>query len=550
LLQLLAQRSVVRPVIALRSIMLWTTCVVLMTSALLGILAPGAAADQARFARGAQSLGDPLFPTIGNGGYDVRHYDLDLDYWIGSKRLKGTARIDAVATQNLSAFSLDLTAWNVVRRVSVGGRPARFKVDAKRSKVTITPPRGLRDGRRFRTVVRYDGVQRPLPRTTILTEGWVPSSTNGAVAVNQPIGAMGWYPNNNVPADKATYTIRVTVPRGFSALATGVLTARRDKRRGRKTARTFVWKETAPTSTYLVSVSIGKFDVNSLNPAKPKKTKPAPESRNRPVPFYTAISTSLTRAGKAQSAADLGRSPEIIDFFSSYYGVRYPFTSLGGIVTYQSFSLGLETQGKPTYAVTKIDRTYGPGVDLVAHELAHQFFGNSVTPARWRDVWLSEGMAIFSAWVWSSTGDFFPVPLREQYLDVYANPQYPISWRVPPADPARPKDLFDRDGIYRRAPATIEAIREILANDAKFKAMMRRWLSEHAYDNATTEQFIALVKATDPARAARWTEFFRQWLYTSYPTSAQDPGQPPTQKPQMHVDNFDSYELPPQRDRP
>ena len=479
------------------------------------------------------ALGDSLFPTIGNGGYDVRHYDLDLNYVVASKRLEGTATIDAVATQRLSRFTFDLTAYNVVRRVTVDGRPARFAVDAKRSKLEITPPRGIRDRRRFRTVVRYGGVQRPFPGTTGLKEGWIPNSKSGAVVVGQPICAMGWYPNNNVPADKATYTIRLTVPRGWSALATGVLSSRR----AGKATSTFVWKETAPTSTYLVSVSVGKFDVSSLNPAKPVKTRPAAGSRNTPLPFYTAITSSLPSRGKVQSAADLGRSSEIVDFYSSYYGKRYPFTSLGGIVSLQSFGLGLETQGKPTYAITSIDSTYGPGIDLVAHELAHQFFGNFVTPARWRDVWLSEGMAVFSAWVWSSTGTFFPIAPRDQYLDVYANPQYPISWRVPPANPARPKDLFDADGMYRRAPATIEAIREILGNDTTFKAMMRRWLTEHAYGNATTEQFIALVKRTDPTRAARWTEFFRQWLYTSYPT----PGQPPVVKPQIHADNFDTY---------
>jgi aminopeptidase N len=246
---------------------------------------------------------------------------------------------------------------------------------------------------------------------------------------------------------------------------------------------------------------------------------------------------------RGQGPADVGRSPEVVDFLGAYFGVRYPFTSLGGIVTLQPFFLGLETQGKPTYAISDFDSTSGPGIDTVVHEVAHQFFGDLVTPARWRDLWLSEGMTVFSTWIWSSAEPSpFPTTPREQYRDVYANEEYPISWRVAPADPRGPQDLFDRDAMYRRGPATIEAIREILGDDA-FKGMMRRWLTDHAYGNATTEEFVDLVRRTDPARAARWTAFFRQWLYTSYPTPP-GPGLPAVGKPQIHADNFDSYVLP------
>jgi len=237
---------------AVRHVPPWTACAVAVVVGLLGAPAGSLAAAPPGFTPGARSLGDSLFPTIGNGGYDVRHYDLDLKYTVARKRLEGTATIDAVATQGLSRFTFDLTAWNVVRRVTVDGRPATFAVDAKRSKLKITPARGVRDGHRFRTVVRYGGIQRPFPGTTGLKEGWIPNPKSGAVVVAQPVGAMGWYPNNNVPADKATYTTRITVPRGWSALATGVLASRRDAGRSKKATSTFVWKETAPTSTYLV----------------------------------------------------------------------------------------------------------------------------------------------------------------------------------------------------------------------------------------------------------------------------------------------------------
>lgn len=510
----------------------------------LGAPATSLAAAAPTFAPGATSLGDSLFPTIGNGGYDARHYDLDLDYSVARQRLEGTATIDAVATQGLSRFSFDLTAWNRVRGVTVDGRRARFTVDAKRSKLVVTPPRGIRDGRRFRTVVRYGGTQRGLGKATVLTEGWIPNATRGAVALGQPVGSMGWYPSNNVPADKATYRIAVTVPRGFSALAAGVLTARRTAGRGKAATTTFVWKENAPTASYLVSVSVGRFAVNSLDPAKPKMTKPAKGSRNRPVPFYTAISPGLAPEGKARTRKSLGHSSAIVDFLSAYYRTRYPFTSLGGVATLQRFEFALETQSKPTYAFGRGARVAGVSPATVAHELAHQFFGNLVTPARWRDLWLSEGMAVFSEWLWQSTDRSLPFRTspREQYLDVYANEQFPISWRVPPAAPASTKDLFDGPGIYRRAPATIAAIREILG-DARFRTMMSRWLADHAYGSATTEQFIALVKKTDPARADRWSVFFRQWLYTSYPRPAAPPPAP-VEKPGINAENFDAYVLP------
>jgi aminopeptidase N len=292
--------------------------VLVAVGAALGAPAGSHAAPSPAFTPGAPSLGDSLFPTIGNGGYDVRHYDLDLDYEVRSKRLEGTATVDAVATQNLSSFSFDLTDWNVVRRVTVDGRPATFTVDAERSKLLVTPPGGVRDRHRFRAVVHYGGIQRPFPGTAKLHEGWIPDPESGAVVLAQPVGSMGWYPNNNVPADKATYTTRITVPRGFSALATGVLASRRDAGTAEDATTTFVWSEPSPTSTFLVSVAVGRFDVNSLDPARPVWTRPAAGGLNRPVPFYTAITSAMPDEGKARSAADLGRSAEVVDFYSSY----------------------------------------------------------------------------------------------------------------------------------------------------------------------------------------------------------------------------------------
>jgi hypothetical protein len=204
---------------------------------------------------GAPGLGDPYFPLDGNGGYDARHYLLDLRYEPATDMLSGVVTVRARATQNLSSFNFDLFGLNV-RAITVNGRRARWVRDAH--ELTIFPRRTLRRHKRFVVSVTYDGV----PQTDVdsaLGESGFFHTDDGAVVAGQPHGAAGWYPVNDHPLDKASYKFRVAVPAGLQVVANGVLRHSRTKHGW----TTWVWDAPDPMASYLTTVDIGEFEIRS-----------------------------------------------------------------------------------------------------------------------------------------------------------------------------------------------------------------------------------------------------------------------------------------------
>jgi hypothetical protein len=221
---------------------------VLLTSA----LAPAGAAAAPVFEPGAPGLGDEYFPLDGNGGYDVRHYDLDLEYEPATDELTGLATIKAKATQYLSSFNLDLDDLTV-RSVRVNHRRAAWAhADGE---LTITPARGLRRHRRFTVEVRYEGAPVTLPDSS----GFL-HTDDGALAVGQPHGAATWYPANDHPSDKASYRFELTVPEDLEAVANGVLRRRHPAGAGKQT---WTWVARDPMASYLAMIAIGEFDLRA-----------------------------------------------------------------------------------------------------------------------------------------------------------------------------------------------------------------------------------------------------------------------------------------------
>ncbi len=261
---------------------------------LLGSLVPGEAAGadlaDVLFSPGAAGAGDPYYPLDGNGGYDVEHYDLALRYDPAAKLLSGTATVTARATQNLSAFNLDFSGLTI-RSVEVGGKPAVHSRVA--DELTVAPAAGIADGQKFTTAVRYEGVPDTLGGAS--PKGWVPTP-DGVVVAGEPHGAETWFPVNDHPGDAATYTFRVTVPAGRTAVANGVLASR-------KTAggwTTWTWDAAEPMASYLATATIGTFDLRTYSKGGVKFWDAVDVALLRP--FAPATGKSFAVSGRADSS--------------------------------------------------------------------------------------------------------------------------------------------------------------------------------------------------------------------------------------------------------
>ncbi|WP_395401129.1 hypothetical protein ACHMXB_19575 [Arthrobacter sp. UC242_113] len=205
------------------------------------------------FGPGAPGLGDPYYPWDGNGGYDVGHYLLELSYDPASGLLAGSATIRARATQNLSSFNLDLEGLTV-REIEVNHRSAAFSRSG--AELTVTPRKGIRNGRDFEAVVHYDGIPKPIV-DQFGVSGFL-RTDDGALVIGQPHVAATWFPANDHPLDKASFTFKITVPDGLEVVANGVL---RDEESEDGKA-TWTWQAAEPMATYLATASVGKFQLN------------------------------------------------------------------------------------------------------------------------------------------------------------------------------------------------------------------------------------------------------------------------------------------------
>ncbi|MFB7667893.1 M1 family metallopeptidase [Kitasatospora sp. NPDC056138] len=422
----------------------------------------------------------PYFPDHGDLRYQVRHYELTLDYRPETDRLTGSARIEALAAQGpdrLREFALDLADFRT-GRVLVDGRAAHHTHRGGRLRIRPAEPPAA--GAAFTVEVRWSGRPKPV-RSPWGGIGWT-ETTDGALVASQPVGAPSWFPCNDRPSDKASYLISLTVPSAYTVVLGGRLLART----AHASTTTWVYEQPAPTPTYLVGLSIGPYRAVRLDDPQPGAVPQLGYVPARLLPYFEA---------------DFGRQPRMMRLFQELFG-RYPFGEYTVVVADEELDVPVEAQGLSLFGANHLDGQRG-WERLVAHELAHQWFGNSVTVADWRHIWLNEGFAKYAEWLWSerSGGPAAHALAAAAHRRLAALPQ---DLRL--ADPGRSR-MFD-DRVYERGGLTVHALRCTLG-DRTFFGLLRDWTTVHRHSTVTTADFTA---------AATWhagrplDAFFTAWL--------------------------------------
>jgi aminopeptidase N len=447
---------------------------VIVTAVFAGLAATPAFA-QADFTPGSAGLGDPFFPDAGNGGYDVGSYDLKLDYTPESNQLDATATIVATATQDLSAFDLDFRRLKI-STLTIDGVDAAYARHGQ--ELVITPAAGIATGSEFTVVVAYSGRPRNVVDPDGSRDGWIPTD-DGAFVAGEPQGAPTWFPCNDYPTDKALFSFEITVPKGVEAIANGALVSRRPE--GNKVTWTYRTDETM--ATYLATSTIGQFRMDLKKVAG--------------LPSVVALDPRVA----AESRKAVSKQGRMLKFLSGLFG-PYPFSQTGVIADFApEVGYALETQTRPIFDSVVGELT-------LAHEYAHQWFGDSVSLQQWPDMWLNEGFASWAQWAWREHEGGPSTAKRFQSLE-----RIPASdralWGFPPAViPAAPQ-LFATP-VYARGAMTLEALRERVGTH-DFLAILRAWAAQHQYGNANTDDFIALAEAQSGEDLG---DLFQRWLFS------------------------------------
>ena len=484
-----------------------TLLAVLAAAALMGVLPSAAAAASP----GASGIGDRLFPGLGNGGYDVQHYDLTLRYATSdpAQPLDGDEVITAVATKALSRFDLDFSGESV-GRVFVNGQQAAFtRVGAE---LVITPVNPLPNGRTFVVAITHF---RAVPTIVDSNDDSTTAffiTPDGSATAPQPAFAHLIFPCNDHPRDKATFSFTFNLPAGEDAVANGV-EAGHWTRNGRT-----IWKyEMAqPMATELTQLSVGNWDFG-------------PTTVHHRVPLRDVTAPSLT----ASVQAALALEPAQLDWMTQRVG-RYPFDIFGAFVPDTDLGFALETQ-----TISLIDRSwftdYDQGVwePTMLHEMSHMWFGDSVSPYSWSDIWLNEGHASWYEFIYAEQhGEladdttYYPDPTGYATLDelmkaVYAHGD---QWRHDYGPVAAPlsgdlDNLFSYQA-YHGGALVLYALRQKIGG-AAFRNVEKAWVQTYAGKSASTADFIALASQVS---GQDLTTFLNNWLYGT--TTPPMPGHP------------------------
>lgn len=425
--------------------------------------APGVAPAPAapRYLAGrSQPVADPVYPEFGNPALDVLHYGLALRWEPSRHRLSGTATLTVRAARGIDQLRLDFARPLRADKVTVDGKA----VTATHPGDDLIIPAGRRLAKDAHVVVavRYHGQPRPLVGPLVRKDakeiGFTVLPDSSVYAIQEPYGALTWYPVNDHPSDEALYDIALTVPRGWAGVSSGVLRGT-SASGGRVTYR---WHAADPTASYLVALGIDRYR---------KHTATGPHGI--PVTYWIRPQDS------GRTLPVLRKTPSMLAWLEKRFG-RYPFDS-AGVLAIQP-DTGMETQTMVT-----LGRNV-PEEDLL-HELAHQWFGNSVGPRSWREIWLNEGFATYAQLLYETD-----VLGRSQERTLALWRQVDGRLRREHGPPGRYKrDHFASGNVYFSPALLLHEIRGTIG-DRRFFALLRAWVQQHRNVEADRRVFTSWLE--------------------------------------------------------
>jgi aminopeptidase N len=339
-------------------------------------------------------------------------------------------------------------------------RPAHFAASAGKLRIRLSDP--LPAGSAMSIVIRYTGAPQ-LIRSLWGDVGFEELS-NGVLVAGQPNGSPSWFPCDDHPSSKASYRTTISTDSPYYALAAGELVSKRVR------AGQTVWtyEQPEPTSTYLATLQIGIYSAHRLPKA--------------PVAMTAILPDRL----RLNFDRDFARQSDMMKLFIKLFG-PYPLASgYTVVVTDDELEIPLEAQGVSIFGANHCDGT-GGSERLIAHELAHQWFGNSVTVRRWRDIWLHEGFACYAEWLWSENSGG---PSADELARRYHRKLAELPADLVLSDPGA-AEMFD-DRVYKRGALTLHALRGIIGDD-RFFALLRDWTTRHRHGTVVTDDFTGLA---------------------------------------------------------
>ncbi|MCQ3806779.1 MAG: M1 family metallopeptidase [Acidimicrobiia bacterium] len=416
-------------------------------------------------------MGDSFYPYLGNGGYDVAHYEIDLNIDPGANTIQALTTITAQATKELSEFNLDLSGLTIGGVTVDGSKAEHSRYDTE---LVVVPADPLAAGAEFVAEVSYSGSPEPIsdPGVPFFKLGW--HNNDGVIfTASEPSGSMSWFPSNNHPTDKATFEIRLTVPEPLTAASNGILVEETSV----DGYTTTTWRMDDLMATYLAAVYVGDFErIETDQPDGP------------------LIRDYVPRADSDEIVEALRITPQVIRYYEDLLG-PYPYEVYGSIVMPFGLGFALENQTLSVHGRDTINPL------TVAHEIVHQWIGNSSTLQDWRETWLHEGFATYLSAMYMAEHHGWNLDQRA------AEWHRQLADAVPPLE-IEITEMFGASVYFIGAVALHELRRSV--GDSVFAEILRTHYQRSANANTTTAAFLGVVTELAGREAAGLVE---SWLH-------------------------------------